>query len=211
MALWSEKTLDIISVLLNLLRLSLSHACLQSCPILCNPMDCSPPGSSVHGDSPGKNTRVGCHFLLQGVFPTQESNLRLLHWQAGYLPLVPPGKPIWCRSMWSILRIFHVQLKIICILGFFFFLWGDGDVTSWRCQLSLAVLLYPLGYVLPYWFSRRSWCSCERGFKVSYYYCTPSVSPFIHTSLCATYKGCIYVGECNILWSLHSDLLSPML
>ena len=37
----------------------------QSCPTLCGPMDCSPPGSSVHGDSPGKNTGVGCHFLLQ--------------------------------------------------------------------------------------------------------------------------------------------------
>ena len=39
-----------------------------------NPMDCSPPDSSVHGDSPGKNTGVGCHFLLQGIFPTQGSN-----------------------------------------------------------------------------------------------------------------------------------------
>ena len=39
-----------------------------------NPMDCSPPGSSVHGDSPGKNTGVGSHFLLQGIFPTQISN-----------------------------------------------------------------------------------------------------------------------------------------
>ena len=42
-------------------------------------MDCSPPGSSVHGDSPGKNTGVGCHALLQGIFPTQGSNLGLLH------------------------------------------------------------------------------------------------------------------------------------
>ena len=32
----------------------------------CRPMDCSPPGSSVHGNSPGKNTGVGCHALLQG-------------------------------------------------------------------------------------------------------------------------------------------------
>ena len=39
---------------------------LQSCPTLCNPMDCSLPDSSVHGDSPGKNTEVGCHFLFQG-------------------------------------------------------------------------------------------------------------------------------------------------
>ena len=42
-------------------------------------MDCSPPGSSVHGDSPGKNTGVGCHVFLQGIFPTQRSNLHLLH------------------------------------------------------------------------------------------------------------------------------------
>ena len=40
---------------------------------------CSPPGSSVHGDSPGKNTGVGSHALLQGIFPTQESNWGLLY------------------------------------------------------------------------------------------------------------------------------------
>ena len=39
------------------------------------------PGSSVHGDSPGKNTGVGCHALLQGIFPTQESNPDLLPWR----------------------------------------------------------------------------------------------------------------------------------
>ena len=36
----------------------------QSCQTLCNPMDYSPPCSSVHGDSLGKNTGVGCHALL---------------------------------------------------------------------------------------------------------------------------------------------------
>ena len=51
----------------------------QLCLILCDPVDCSPPGSSVHGDSPGKNTGVGCHFLLQGIFLTQVSNPGLLH------------------------------------------------------------------------------------------------------------------------------------
>ena len=44
----------------------------QSCPTLCYPMDCSPPGSSVQGDSPGKNTGMGCYTLLQGIFPTQD-------------------------------------------------------------------------------------------------------------------------------------------
>ena len=51
----------------------------QSCPTLCNPMDCSPPGSSVHGDSPGKRTGVDGHALLQGIFPTQGLNPGLLH------------------------------------------------------------------------------------------------------------------------------------
>ena len=56
-------------------------ACLvtQSCPTLCNTLDCSPPDSSVYGDSPGKNTEVGYHFLPQEIFPTQGSNSHLLH------------------------------------------------------------------------------------------------------------------------------------
>ena len=41
----------------------------QSCPPLFDPMDCSLSGSSVHGDSPGKNTGEGCHALLEGIFP----------------------------------------------------------------------------------------------------------------------------------------------
>ena len=46
----------------------------QLCPTLC-----SPPGSSVHGDYPSKNTGVGCHVLLQGTFPIQGLNSGLLH------------------------------------------------------------------------------------------------------------------------------------
>ena len=65
----------------------------QSCPTLCNPMDCSLPGSSVHGYSPGKNTGVGFHFLFQGIFPTQGLNLCLLHWQADSLPQSSLGRP----------------------------------------------------------------------------------------------------------------------
>ena len=44
-------------------------------------------------NSPGKNTRVGCHFLLQRIFPTQGSNPHLLHWQADSLPLSHLGSP----------------------------------------------------------------------------------------------------------------------
>ena len=74
--------------ILNLFILSESEVA-QSCPALCNPMDCSLPGSSVHGDSPGKNTRVGCHALLQGIFPTQGSNPGLPALQADALPSEP--------------------------------------------------------------------------------------------------------------------------
>ena len=78
-----------------------THACvcaklLQSCLSLYDPMDCSPPGSSVHGDSPGKSTRAYFHALFQGLFPTHGSNawlFYLLRWQADSLSLVPPGKP----------------------------------------------------------------------------------------------------------------------
>ena len=52
---------------------------IQSCPTLCDPVDYSLPGSSVLGDSPGKNTGVSCHAFLQGIFPTQRSNPVLPH------------------------------------------------------------------------------------------------------------------------------------
>ena len=52
---------------------------LQSCPTLHDTMNCGPPGSSVHGESSGKNTGVGCHALLQGIFPTQGWNSGLPH------------------------------------------------------------------------------------------------------------------------------------
>ena len=51
----------------------------QSCPTLCDPMDYSLPGFSIHGIFPGKNTGVGCYFLLQGIFLAQGSNLGLPH------------------------------------------------------------------------------------------------------------------------------------
>ena len=56
-------------------------------------MDYNLPGSPVHGMFPGKNTGEGCHFLLQGIFLTQGSNLCLLHWQVGSLSLSLQGSP----------------------------------------------------------------------------------------------------------------------
>ena len=60
-----------------------------------------PPKLLCPWDSPGKHTGVDCHFLLQGIFPTQGSNPGLLHWQVDSLPCDPPRKPL--------LR--HLQLK----------------------------------------------------------------------------------------------------
>ena len=68
---------------------------LQSCPTLGDFMDHSPPGSSIHEDSLGKNTGVGCHALLQGIFPDpgiKPTSLLSPCWQAGSFPPAPPGK-----------------------------------------------------------------------------------------------------------------------
>ena len=69
---------------------------LQSCATFSDPMDCSPSSSSVHGDSPVKNNGVGSLSLLQGNFPTQKSNLGLLHcWRILY-QLSYQGSPFHC-------------------------------------------------------------------------------------------------------------------
>ena len=79
------------------LNLSLSLVA-KSCPTLCNPMDCS---------LPGKNTGVGCHFLLQGIFPTQGSNAGLLHCRQILYRLDYEGSPIGA----SILKELQKPLK----------------------------------------------------------------------------------------------------
>ena len=68
---------------------------LQLCLTLCGPVDCSPPGSSVHGDSPGKNTGVGCHALLQEIFPGPGIEPGSPALQVDSLPAVLPGKPLF--------------------------------------------------------------------------------------------------------------------
>ena len=76
---WHAHVCSVTSVMFNLLR---PHG-LWPARLLCP------------WDSPGKNTGVGCHALLQGIFPTQGSDLPLLrplHWQESSSPLVPPIK-----------------------------------------------------------------------------------------------------------------------
>ena len=95
------------SILFNYTVLWVSmHGCvhaklLQSCPTLCDPVGCSPLGSSVHGESPGKNMGMGCRNLLQGIFLSQGLNphlLRLLQWQVGSLTTTATVKPLHARQ-----------------------------------------------------------------------------------------------------------------
>ena len=67
----------------------------QSCRILCNPMGCSPPGASVHGDFLGKNIGGGCYALLHEIFPTQGTEPRSPALQADSLPLSHQGSPYY--------------------------------------------------------------------------------------------------------------------
>ena len=66
----------------------------QSCLTLCDPMDYSLPGLSVHGDSPGKNTGMSCHSFFPGDLPNPGIEPRSPSLQADSLPAETPGKPI---------------------------------------------------------------------------------------------------------------------
>ena len=68
----------------------------QSCPILCDRMECSHQ-VPLSMDSPGKNTGVGYHFLLQGICPTQGLNPDLLHYRQT-LPTKPPGSAVKSKN-----------------------------------------------------------------------------------------------------------------
>ena len=74
---------------LSVLRCASRSLCLT----LCDPMDRSLPGSSIHGDSPGQNTGLGCHALLQGIFPTQGPNPGLPHCRQILYQLSHQGSP----------------------------------------------------------------------------------------------------------------------
>ena len=96
----------------------------QSCLTLCDPMDYCSPGSVVHGDSPGKKTGVGCHALLQGIFPTQGLNPGLLHcrWihqlshKSVFTPIPKKSNAKECSNYHRIVPISHTSKVIFKIL-----------------------------------------------------------------------------------------------
>ena len=90
---------------------------LQSCPTLCNPVDCSPPGSSSRGFSKqeywsGLPCPLSGNLPDPGIKPVSLSRVSYLHWQAGSLPLEPPGKPRNCAC---------ILIKVFWIVTWWFF------------------------------------------------------------------------------------------
>ena len=110
-------------------------------------MECSPLGSSVHGDSSGKNTGVGCHALLQGIFPTQGLNLGLLHCRQILYHLSHQGSPRileWVaypfsrESSWP-----RNWTRVSCIVGGFSTTWATrDDLMSLDAPISYGVWLF---------------------------------------------------------------------
>ena len=101
----------------------------QLSPTLCDPMDCSPPGFTVHGDSPGKNAGVGCYAILQGTFPTQGLNPGLMHCRRILYCLSHQGSS---RTLKWVAYPFSMgssrprnRTGVFCIAGGFFTSWAS--------------------------------------------------------------------------------------
>ena len=111
---------------------------LKWCPTLAIPWNATPwnsapwsPGSSVHGDSPGKNTRVGCLFLLQGIFPTQGLNPGLLH----------------CRQIQYTFINFNYSPPIFCALTVMYFN-SMYTLIIWHCYYFLIYYQYLFSFTI---------------------------------------------------------------
>ena len=116
---------------------------------LCDPMDCSLPGSSVRGDSPGKNTGVGCHALLQEIFPTRGSNPGLPHSRQILYCLSHQGSP---RVLEWVAYSFsrgtsqpENRSRVSCIAGGFFFFYQ----LSYQGSPDLGMPFYYLFSICP--------------------------------------------------------------
>ena len=108
----------------------------QSCPTLCDPMNYSLPGCSVYGDSPGKNTGVGCHVLLQGIFPTQGSNPGLLHHRLILYHLSRQGSP-FCSPTYSKMQKARLVPFLPQLCNQLFLLW-----TPFSFFLKKKIIIY---------------------------------------------------------------------
>ena len=122
----------------------------------------SPPGSSVRGILQARilENLVGCHTLLQGIFPTQGSDLsllHLLHWQEGSLQLALPGKPSSILAMdrgawWAVVCGVSKRWAWLCMyarkMEFISYPRFSLAAVSWSSPVELLADNCPFGFFL---------------------------------------------------------------
>ena len=148
---------------------------IQSFPTLCDHMDCSPPDSSVHGKSPGKNTGVGCYALFQRIVPTQGLKPGLLHCSRFFA--------VWAtREAWlpviqeDIATVFYsASYKIYSLLVHLSFLFGQ--IKMWS-NIVFILLLY-------------SWIIC---YTIIIFFCQNNL--FVKLPLCFSLTYIILLPSC---------------
>ena len=150
-------------------RQSKSVLCLvtQSFLTLCNPMDCSPPGTSIHWDSPGKNTGSGCHALFQGIFPIQGSNPGLLNCRQILYCLRHQGSLSMYRYKWSCFST-HSSLLFFIRTGILES-WGSPGFSKIKIySFSGPRSFYPLKLLSP-----NCFLSNRKSLKIVSYWWSP--------------------------------------
>ena len=160
-----------------------THLCLT----LCDHRHCRQPGSSAHGDSPGKNIGVGCHTLLQGIFPTQGSNQCLLNCRWIVYHLRHQRSPTGVCSL-SVLQ------GIIALHNFVSFCHTTTRISHTYTYVPSLLDILPISlHITP--------------FRVSQ---SPSLSSLSHTE--NFHWLSVYIWYCKFLcYSFHTSLLLPPL
>ena len=125
------------------------HTCVLSCSVVSNslqPHELQPAGSSVHGDSPGKNTVEGCKALLQGIIPIQGLTPGLPHCRWILYHLSHGGSP---RIVEWIAYLFSRGSSrprnwtgVSCITGRFFPIWATREAPNWLLKVAESVKIF---------------------------------------------------------------------
>ena len=99
--------------LLSCMKVKSESEVAQSCPTLCDPMDCSLPGSSIHGIFPGKSTGVCCHCLLEAQPKKKKKKFFfffcLRSTKSSYFPNFRWKKIIWCHGLFLKMNFFSLM------------------------------------------------------------------------------------------------------
>ena len=178
----------------------------RSCLTLCDPMACSPPGFSVHGHFPGKNTGVGCHALLQGIFPTQGSKSGLPHCKWILHLLSHLSLAFLASESKGFLKNLFMYLFAISIL----FL-GETLFQNLNCHLSFIYLFLVLLIIsLFYWrIITLQYCDgfCRTSVRIGHRYTRvpPILNPPPTLSLWVGLEHCLwvhrtYTGHLLYIW-----------